>query len=85
MYLNIKSCVSVEGDFFSNRGVRQGDNISPALFSLFLNDLEDYFIVERAEGISVECETDRLYFFMQIYVLLYADDTVIMGKSAEDL
>ena len=89
MYLNIKSCVSVDGNdspfFFSNRGVRQGDNISPVLFSLFLNDLEDYFEAERCEGIPVECMTDRMYFFMQIYVLLYADDTVIMGKNSEDL
>ena len=89
MYSNIKSCVSVEGDdspfFFSNRGVRQGDNISPVLFSLFLNDLEDYFEAERREGIPVECMTERMYFFMQVYVLLYADDTVIMSKSPEDL
>ena len=89
MYLNIKSCVSVEGNdspfFFSNRGVRQGDNISPVLFSLFLDDLEDYFLTESTEGIPVECMTENMYFYMQIYVLLYADDTVIMSKSPEDL
>ena len=89
MYLNIKSCVSAEGNdspfFFSNRGVRQGDNISPVLFSLFLDDLEDYFLTESTEGIPVECMTENLYFYMQIYVLLYADDTVIMSQSPEDL
>ena len=39
MYRNVKSCVSVNGersDFFScNCGVRQGENLSPLLFSIF--------------------------------------------------
>ena len=43
MYTNIKSCVSNDGmlsDFFSSEvGVRQGENLSPILFALFVNDL----------------------------------------------
>ena len=43
MYQNIKSCVSINGElsaFFScDRGVRQGENLSPALFSIYLNEL----------------------------------------------
>ena len=46
MYQNIKFCVPSEGklsDFFvSNVGVRQGENFSPLLFSIYVDDLEHY-------------------------------------------
>jgi hypothetical protein len=46
LYGNAKSCVSKEGklsDFFScSVGVRQGENLSPLLFAIFLHDLEDF-------------------------------------------
>ena len=46
IYRNIKPCVILNNnktDFFlSNIGVRRGENISPFLFNIFLNDL-DFF------------------------------------------
>ena len=48
MYNNIKSCVGLDGklsDYFvSYTGVRQGENLSPFLFSLFVNDLEQFLL-----------------------------------------
>ena len=45
IYEKAKSCVKINGkksDLFNcNIGVRQGDNLSPLLFALFLNDFED--------------------------------------------
>ena len=53
MYQQAKSCVKVNGmlsEFFpSSVGVRQGENLSPVLFSLFLSDLED-LIARAFEG-----------------------------------
>ena len=43
LYSNTESCVSLNGfhtEWFNcTNGVRQGDNLSPTLFSIFINDL----------------------------------------------
>ena len=48
MYDNIKSCVKYNNDqseyFPCLTGVRHGEDLSPFLFSIFLNDLEQFFI-----------------------------------------
>merc|ERR1711891_137287 len=48
LYAQIKSCVFLNGEksdfFISARGVRQGENLSPLLFSLFVNDIENEFL-----------------------------------------
>ena len=87
MYQNIKSCVKVENvtsDFFTcNTGVRQGENLSPLLFSVFLNDLENFMYDKFCTG--VEILDYELMLFLKIIVVLYADDTIIVADSAECL
>ena len=57
MYQGIKSCVSFNGDqsefFQSFRGVRQGENLSPVLFAVFLNDLESFLSSHNCSGIDI--------------------------------
>jgi hypothetical protein len=59
MYETIKSCVRVSdhlSDLFSSlSGVRQGENLSPVSFSLFLNDMNS-FLSQRFEGL-ISCLT----------------------------
>ena len=88
MYQNIKSCVADKGEhshfFMTNCGVRQGDNLSPVLFSMFLNDLEYHILSDRLDiGIKIECNNDEIYTFMEVFILLYADDTVILAVNAK--
>ena len=88
LYQNIKSCVTLNGSispsFESCIGVRQGENLSPVLFSLFLNDLESYFETKSDAGVDFELEDEDLYYHIKFIVLLYADDKAILSESEDD-
>ena len=89
MYSDIKSCVRVGGAcsnlFSCISGLRQGENLSPISFSQYLNDLHDYFSgAGILNGIEIPFNDD-LYTYLKIFVLLYADDTVLLGDTENDL
>ena len=84
MYSVVKSRVKFDNKLGSEficalgaLGVRQGECLSPMLFSLFLNDLEEVFATQGYEGLDIN--------IFKIFMLLYADDIVIFSKSAEEL
>ena len=96
MYSKAKSCVQwnlTTSQYFScTSGVRQGENLSPLLFAVFLNDLKA-FVSNRVGGLNSlrkearntdfdEPEIDALY---KMLVLIYADDTVICAESPGEL
>ena len=90
MYNNIKSCVicnSTKSKFFlSNIGVRQGENLSPILFSLYLNDLHHFFENStNINGIQLNTFSDNALGLLKLFILLYADDTAILAESEGDL
>ena len=88
MYQNIKSCIFLNGEissfFLSSRGVRQGENISPVLFSIFFNDLETFLASNNCTGIDMNFNYDDLTVFLKIFVLPYADDTIIFGMDEKN-
>jgi len=91
MYQNIKTCIrkgNEYSEFFNCEiGVKQGENLSPFLFSLYQNDLEFFFgenNVNGLESISAKC-LEQLGFYIKIFIILYADDTVIMSETEEGL
>ena len=91
MYQNIKSRIIFNGnttDFFKCEiGVRQGENMSPFLFSIFLNDITDYFHNSNIVGLTTVSSKleHELDVYLKLFVLLYADDTVLMAENAIDL
>ena len=81
MYNSVKSRIRYENqlsnEFSCMLGVRQGECLSPFLFSMFLNDLEEEFITHGIEGIDIG--------LIKLFILLYADDIVIFSSDAEGL
>ena len=67
--LNNEDCT----DWFENmNGVRQGDPLSPTLFSLFINDLARQL---KSEGPVLQVGNTK------INILLYADDMVLLAEN----
>ena len=82
MYATVKSCVRKGVDNFSDFfeiavGLSQGQTCSPALFALFLEDLELSLQNGQNSGVSI--------LDICIILLLFADDMVIIGNSVTDL
>ena len=67
----------------SHNGVRQGENLSPLLFALYVIDLESFFSLRRSSPINVGDDVIDVY--MKMFVLLHADYTVIMANDVESL
>ena len=97
MYERAKSCVrlgtKLSDHFYSNVGVRQVENLSPVLFSLFLNDLVE-FISQTYDGLTnvynathIFLDTEDISVYLKLYLLLhvYADDTIILAESQVEL
>ena len=80
MYNQSYSCVKVNNErskFFScGLGVRQGDNLSPNLFNIFVNDLPKYF--------DQTCDPVQLM-SKSINTLMYADDVILLSTSEKGL
>ena len=79
MYKTVKACIKHNGSYSayvdSKIGVKQGDPSSPMIFMMFINDLNEN-INNNLNGIFTVNE-------IKIFLLLYADDQVIFGKSPE--
>lgn len=63
-------------EFLSQKGVRQGDNLSPLLFNIYINDIPKLF--------DCSCAPVK-WGDMDISCLMYADDIVILSESSQGL
>jgi hypothetical protein len=79
MYESLISCVRVNNeftDFFDCPcGVRQGCGLSPTLFSLFINRLAKHINETGVHGVQM------LPTFLELFILLFADDVVLLSTT----
>jgi len=79
-YQHTNSCVRINNKltnwFDCRTGFKQEDNVSPTLFSIFINDL-----VKEINDLNCGFKTGE----RQLSTLLYADDIVLFAKKEEDL
>lgn len=81
MYTENKCAIKIKNqrtEFFSQcRGVRQGCNLSPNLFNIYINELADMLDQSPAPGLTL--------FDTEVKYLLYADDLVLLSPTKEGL
>ncbi len=67
MYQNIRSCVTHSGEqserFYSNIGLRQGENLSPVLFALFFERFRRIYGTKVMSGNYTTAKYTRVCFF----------------------
>ena len=80
IYQNTECAVKLNGKatkyFKYEKGVQQGNPLSPLLFNLFINDIFD--AVKNDASVSLDDLT-------QISALMYADDLIIIATTPEEL
>ena len=90
IYENAKSQVSfkntLSSQFPCQVGVRQGENLSPLLFAIYLNDFNT-FLSDKYNGLTTISDSisRELQMYLRIFCLLYADDTLVLAETAKDL
>ena len=73
----IKITHGLSDSFEANRGVKQGDVLSPLLFNIFMNNIVDELKNANCDPINIGN--------MNINCLLYADDLVLLSSSSSGL
>ena len=68
---------TLSSSFPCRKGVRQGCNLSPLLFCLYISDLESYLEINSPGHVTLEN--------LKVQLLLFADDLVLLADSEQGL
>ena len=82
---NVGNLNNYVSDMFDcQNGLREGEILSPLLFSLYVNDLCTFLEDNSCKGITL-CNENDVLFHVRMLLLMYADDTVLFASNAKDL
>lgn len=73
---SVKYKENISDSVFIDRGLKQGDSLSPNLFNIYINDLPEIF--------DSDCKPVNLN-NMSLSCLMFADDLLLLSESAEGL
>jgi hypothetical protein len=91
MYVNSKGIIRGKyyGDFYeylANIGVKQGDGASPELFTIFFDRVYPYIkAYYDAHNISKSKRRSYTIASIQLFLLAFADDVVLLAPSPTEL
>ena len=67
-------------------GLREGDILSPILFSLYVNDLKSFLQQHNCQGVDIHYTNGNdIMCYLQMLLLMYADDTVLFATTKPQL
>jgi len=79
IYSDVKSRIrsgAKLSDFIQcTQGVKQGDVLSPLLFSLFVNEIASEIINNGKHGITLKPD------LIELFILLFADDMILLSET----
>lgn len=82
MYKNINSCVQLNNNSYSdtfhcNKGIMQGDSLSPLLFTTYMNDIPEFLRESNCPGVNIGNTN--------INCLMFADDLILLSSTVDRL
>ena len=80
-----KSCIKIGNNlsevFHCNIGVRQGENLSPALFAILINEFKNNLSTQY-NGVHInQLYNTDIDLQLKLFTLLYADDTIVLAET----
>ena len=89
MYDAAKSCIKVGNNlsevFHCNIGVRQGENLSPILFAMLINEFKNNLSTQY-NGVHLnQLYNTDIELQLKLFTLLYADDTIVLAETEREL
>uniref|UniRef100_A0A0P4VXM0 Reverse transcriptase domain-containing protein n=1 Tax=Scylla olivacea TaxID=85551 RepID=A0A0P4VXM0_SCYOL len=73
----------ISDTFVCNVGVKQGENLSSVLFAFYVNDIESKLTEYNCSYVNFG--DDFLNMYLKLFVIMYADDTIILCDSEDGM